>query len=43
MQELNVVSVVTSLSKKVIEVLSQHKLHVKVFEHTEKIDCIRFR
>ena len=33
MEELNVISVVSSLTKKIIEILSQHKLHVKVLEH----------
>ena len=36
-EEVNVVSVVTSLGKKVVEILSQHNLHVKILEHAEEI------
>ena len=41
MEELNVVSVVTSLGKKVVEILSQHNLHVKILEHTGKSNHTR--
>ena len=41
MEELNVVSVVTSLGKKVVEILSQHNLHVKILEHAGKINHAR--
>lgn len=36
-EKMNVVCVVTSLSKKVVEILSQHNLHVKILEHAGKI------
>ena len=36
-EEVNVISVVTSLGKKVVEILSQHNLHVKILEHAEEI------
>ena len=35
-KELNVISVVTSLGKRVVEILSQHTLHIKVLEHAQK-------